>query len=693
MKKLKWQILIKTAVIFSMLFVFSLTLNIQTAAAYNGTCGSTYGYGLGTIPEGYTTVINSTQYPNQYKLRKAINDYSWNICDYSYSRPSVNFSSCYDAASWSCYGDTNTNASCSAPIAVSGKCGTANQTATNTAGRASVPSSASELCTWAAGGCTGMVIPPSSGQDGSQANPWRWTCCGENGGAAASCMACNIHYHWIPYMCMPNTCQDALPANSIMYPGDSTNLVNNTTSYSYSSSNTGTMCEYYCNSTSYWNGSSCIAYSCTGNVPANASMFAGDNVGLTANTSYSYSSSNTGTMCQYSCNSGYSWNGTSCVTCTGTVPANASMFAGDNAGLTVNTPYTYSATDTGTKCQYSCNTGYTWDGVSSCVAAVPNCGTVTDASGNTYNTVILGTQCWMIENLRTTKKPDGTSLTRLCYSGDSSCTNTNSGMIYGGLYDWATMMNGAPSVSSGQGPQGICPTGWHIPTDAEWTILSGSYNGIQLQTVSASTFSGILAGNYNTSSFFGRDSSGVWWSSTEYSASTAWPRSLSSGDSLVARGVGLKTFSFSVRCLKGSAPTYKLTINAGDGTEVKSTSDNNIDCKNGADIAPGACSHDYASGTNVPLTETTDASYNFTGWSGSCSGTGTCSVTMDAAKTVTTNASLACSCAAATDRCPSDVKNTCGTTILPTCSAGTKVTGCGSSGSGLKPGTWREVSP
>ena len=179
-------------------------------------------------------------------------------------------------------------------------------------------------------------------------------------------------------------------------------------------------------------------------------------------------------------------------------------------------------------------------------SASTTCGTACGYNGDTYSTVQLSTQCWFRENLRTTQKPDGvTSITRYCYTGDTNCTNTASGMIYGGLYDWATTMNGG-----GSGAQGICPTGWHIPTDAQWTTLSNSYNGTALQTVSTSAFSGTLAGSYGYGSFFSRDSYGYWWSSTENDASNAWLRLLSSGGSTVYRGGNDKSFGFSVRCLK-----------------------------------------------------------------------------------------------------------------------------------------------
>ena len=82
----------------------------------------------------------------------------------------------------------------------------------------------------------------------------------------------------------------------------------------------------------------------------------------------------------------------------------------------------------------------------------------------TYNTVLIGSQCWMKENLN---YATGNSW---CWGNNSSNCDT-----YGRLYDWATIMNGESS-SNGvpSGVQGICPTGWHVPSDEEWKILEGT---------------------------------------------------------------------------------------------------------------------------------------------------------------------------------------------------------------------------
>ena len=104
---------------------------------------------------------------------------------------------------------------------------------------------------------------------------------------------------------------------------------------------------------------------------------------------------------------------------------------------------------------------------------------MTDIDGNVYNTVMLGTQCWMKENLRTTKYADGTSISQgsststtvaYWYYPDNDASNKTT---YGLLYNWkAVMRNSSSSSSNPSGVQGVCPTGWHVPSDAEWTQLT-----------------------------------------------------------------------------------------------------------------------------------------------------------------------------------------------------------------------------
>ena len=105
------------------------------------------------------------------------------------------------------------------------------------------------------------------------------------------------------------------------------------------------------------------------------------------------------------------------------------------------------------------------------------CGsTLTDIDGNEYGTLLLGSQCWMKQNLRTTRFADGTEIPAGGLNNHSGARRyaPNSNLdTYGYLYNWDAAMNGSASSSANpSGVQGVCPDGWHLPSDAEWTQLT-----------------------------------------------------------------------------------------------------------------------------------------------------------------------------------------------------------------------------
>ncbi|MDP3043114.1 MAG: FISUMP domain-containing protein [bacterium] len=190
-----------------------------------------------------------------------------------------------------------------------------------------------------------------------------------------------------------------------------------------------------------------------------------------------------------------------------------------------------------------------------------------------YDTVIIGEQCWMAENLNV-----GTYVASV-NTGVSHSDVTNNGIIekycysnveancatYGGLYDWDEMMGYIETA----GTQGICPSGWHIPTDAEQYELenyltdagqtcsasrSGAWDcafaGSKLKSGGSSGFQALLAGNrYSTGSFSNLSSYASFWSSS-ISGSYAWYRFLISTEARVIRATYSQTYGFSARCLK-----------------------------------------------------------------------------------------------------------------------------------------------
>ena len=124
------------------------------------------------------------------------------------------------------------------------------------------------------------------------------------------------------------------------------------------------------------------------------------------------------------------------------------------------------------------------------------CGTSTvrDYDGNEYNTVKIGNQCWMKQNIRSTHYADGTEI---ALGTDTSLTvpyryapnnDTANVPLYGYLYNWPAVMNGAEaSQANPSNVQGICPEGWHVPSRAEWLQLKenvDSHNEYDCGTVS-----------------------------------------------------------------------------------------------------------------------------------------------------------------------------------------------------------------
>lgn len=158
-------------------------------------------------------------------------------------------------------------------------------------------------------------------------------------------------------------------------------------------------------------------------------------------------------------------------------------------------------------------------------------GTITDSrDGQDYKTVTIGTQTWLAENL------NYTSDNSYCYDDDNSNCTT-----YGRMYDWQRALT-------------VCPDGWHLPTDVEWTVLTDYLGGESVAggkmksitgwpggnqgSTNSSGFSGLPGGSriYSGGSSGGLGAEGVWWSATDRPATeTAWCRTLPSGAEWVQR--------------------------------------------------------------------------------------------------------------------------------------------------------------
>jgi len=174
-------------------------------------------------------------------------------------------------------------------------------------------------------------------------------------------------------------------------------------------------------------------------------------------------------------------------------------------------------------------------------------GTVDDIYGKTYNTIRIGDLWWMAENLNT-------------YTDSGSWYYNNDSVTYAGSYGRLYTLEMANKV---------CPTGWHLPTDAEWKELEihlgmtqeqadstgwrGTNQGTELKAGDTSEFNALMGGYRNSiGSFYGMNSGTLFWSSTESDSLKlyAWVRMLDKDNTKVSRIDFNKNYSFYVRCVK-----------------------------------------------------------------------------------------------------------------------------------------------
>jgi uncharacterized protein (TIGR02145 family) len=184
---------------------------------------------------------------------------------------------------------------------------------------------------------------------------------------------------------------------------------------------------------------------------------------------------------------------------------------------------------------------------------------ITDVEGNIYTTVKIGEQIWMQENLRVSVAPDSSGITSYLYNDDPENEEK-----FGRLYTWDVAMNGSTSEKA----QGICPVGWHIPSDGEWKTLEmflgmtqqeadmsntwrGAGVGTKLGKGGDSGYEALYAGRRtNFGSYSLLNIYEYVWTSTE-AGTNAWRRCLEAGVSTVGRWDTFpKNYAFSVRCVK-----------------------------------------------------------------------------------------------------------------------------------------------
>ena len=184
--------------------------------------------------------------------------------------------------------------------------------------------------------------------------------------------------------------------------------------------------------------------------------------------------------------------------------------------------------------------------------------------GLSYTTIEIGEQCWMAENLKYTGNGCAGKTWNATAPHDA-CQSHSTDWGEEVLYQWEAAMNWDGVTPSNpeelERTQGLCPDGWHIPTDEEWTILTSfvvENAGTKLKAITPTWDGNDTVGfnakpaGYRSSggSLFFVGSFGYWWSSS-ISGSNAWYRSLYSGDSGVGRGSISQAVGSSVRCLLG----------------------------------------------------------------------------------------------------------------------------------------------
>jgi uncharacterized protein (TIGR02145 family) len=199
--------------------------------------------------------------------------------------------------------------------------------------------------------------------------------------------------------------------------------------------------------------------------------------------------------------------------------------------------------------------------------ACPGMATVTDLEGNEYSTTQIGAQCWMRKNLRTEKFRNGQNIELV--EGDSAWLRASLGAFayYNNnelnVEDYGVLYNQFAATD----PRGLCPTGWRVSTDADWSELesvlkdadrSGGLLKDSLMwdslNVGAGNFMGFgaMPGGYRLSSgeYGGLGFQGYWWTSSNSGSGRGWNRQLHNASPDLFRNSKFLTLGMSVRCIK-----------------------------------------------------------------------------------------------------------------------------------------------
>ena len=209
----------------------------------------------------------------------------------------------------------------------------------------------------------------------------------------------------------------------------------------------------------------------------------------------------------------------------------------------------------------------------------PTCGGVLidDRDGQSYNTVQIGAQCWMAENLNIGTKvnvnvtqTNNNTIEKYCY--DESIANCDT---YGGLYQWNEVMQ----YTTAEGAQGICPTDWHVPTEAEWCTLDNfvetesiscsleGWRGLEVgnnlkesgtahwtspntDATNSSGFTGLPGGYRHSNFIFTQLNQFAYFWTSSWNGQDSWMRALYYDHSGIWRYLSVDYYGYSVRCIK-----------------------------------------------------------------------------------------------------------------------------------------------
>ncbi|MEN8204292.1 MAG: fibrobacter succinogenes major paralogous domain-containing protein [Bacteroidota bacterium] len=233
-------------------------------------------------------------------------------------------------------------------------------------------------------------------------------------------------------------------------------------------------------------------------------------------------------------------------------------------------------------------------------------GELTDMDGNRYRTVRIGEQIWMAENLRITKLPDGEAIPEVESFSESNPIayrwindDDITTKVYGPFYTWNAAVNGHEGSNlNPSGVQGVCPEGWHLPSDAEWkeleiylgmseaeadeTGLRGDGMGGKLKETGTRSWKSPNTGASNESGFtaipdglnyngYGQQSGVTFWTSSTQSSIDAYTRSLYFDKSQIRRGYKTLWDGAVVRCVKNDSLSVstlavsRITTNYAEG--------------------------------------------------------------------------------------------------------------------------------